>query len=126
MKTRFEFRGNGLSLLWLFIWTGFVTLITFGLFFPWASTYFMKWAAQNTYIGGRQLVFKGNGLGFFIEWLIIMILTIITLCLYTPWGVCKFYRWISDNIEYADEQFSATAQKGAVNQMDNQDTRFQR
>ena len=33
---RFDFRGTGLSCLWLFLWTWVLTLLTFGLFFPWA------------------------------------------------------------------------------------------
>jgi len=103
-KTTFEFRGSGLSLLWLFIWTTLATTFTCGLFFPWAATFFMKWAASHTYIGNRQLIFKGSGLGFFGNWLIILLLTILTLGIYTPWGICLVYRWVARNTEFIDEQ----------------------
>ena len=31
---RFDFRGTGLSCLWLFLWTWLLTFLTFGVFFP--------------------------------------------------------------------------------------------
>ena len=103
-KTKFEFCGSGLGLLWLFIWTTLATIFTFGLFFPWAATFMMQWVTENSRIGGRQLIFKGSGLGFFGNWLLIMFLSAITFCLYMPWGICRIYRWIADNLEFADEQ----------------------
>lgn len=117
-KTTFEFRGSGLSLLWLFIWTCFLTAITLGLFFPWAATYFMKWAAENTYIGGRQLIFKGSGLGFFGTWLLIYVLSIITFGIYIPWGMCRFYRWVAGNLKFADEQGLAPTPQDNIPQGD--------
>lgn len=104
MKTSFEFRGSGLSLLWLLIWTTVLTIITASLFFPWATTAMMRWVSDNTYIGQRKLIFKGSGLGFFGTWLLILILSALTLGIYIPWGICRYYRWIATNVEFADEQ----------------------
>lgn len=36
MKRDFEFDGSGFGYLWLCIWTTVLTVITCGLFFPWA------------------------------------------------------------------------------------------
>ncbi|MFZ1746742.1 MAG: DUF898 family protein [Nitrospirales bacterium] len=102
---RFDFRGTGFSCLWLFIWTWVLTVITFGLFFPWAYSAQQRWISEHTFIGNRQLVFQGTGLGFFGTWLLIMVLTIITFGLYMPWGFCRLKRWQTNNLAFADEEF---------------------
>ncbi|MCD6335065.1 MAG: DUF898 family protein [Candidatus Latescibacteria bacterium] len=99
---QFEFRGNGLSLLWLAIWTNILTALTLGLFWPWAYCVQQRWIAARTFIDGKQLVFKGTGLGIFGTWLLIMILTLITLGIYAPWGYCRILRWKTNNLYFAD------------------------
>ena len=98
----FEFRGTGLSFFWLMVWTYVLTVITFGLFWPWAYTAQQKWIAENSFIDGKQLVFKGTGLGFFGTWLVIMIFIIITFGIYTPWAFCRIKRWQFNNLFFAD------------------------
>jgi uncharacterized membrane protein YjgN (DUF898 family) len=99
---KFEFKGTGLGLLWLFIWTVFLTVITFGIFFPWAYSAQQRWIAEKTFIDGKQLCFRGTGVGFFGTWLLIVILTLITLGIYTPWGYCRLKRWQTNNLYFAD------------------------
>ena len=99
---KFEFKGRGLGFFWLWIWTSILTLITVGLFCPWAITAQLRWVAQNTYIENKQLCFKGSGTGLFANWLLVVILTIITIGIYTPWGVCRIMRWITNNTYFAD------------------------
>ena len=97
----FEFRGSGFGYIWLLLWTTVVSILTFGLFFPWAYSAQQRWIASNTYIDGRQLVFNGTGLGFFGIWLLILILSIITFGLYVPWAYCKIKRWEIENTTFA-------------------------
>lgn len=99
---RFEFKGSGLGYLWLFIWTTFLTLITFGLFFPWTVSATQRWISAHTRIDGKQLCFKGSGVGFFANWLLIIILSILTLGIYTPWGIVRLLRWVIGNTYFAD------------------------
>ena len=99
----FEFRGSGFGYIWLLLWTTVVSILTFGLFFPWAYSAQQRWIASNTYIDGRQLVFNGTGLGFFGIWLLILILSIITFGLYVPWAYCKIKRWEIENTTFAEE-----------------------
>lgn len=75
MKRDFEFDGSGFGYLWLCIWTTVLTVITCGLFFPWAYSAQQRWICSNTYVNGRQLRFEGTGFGFFFQWLLIMVLT---------------------------------------------------
>lgn len=101
---KFEFNGEGKSLLWILIWRGFLTGITLGLYYPWFVVGTYKWAAKNTYIDGKRLIFKGNGGEFFGNYLLIWILAIITLGIYLPWGYCRILRWIASNTYFADEE----------------------
>ena len=100
MQGSFEFRGSGLGYFWLLLWTGFLSAITLGLYFPWAYSAQQRWITANTYVNGRRLAFNGTGIGFFGQWLLIMILTFITLGLYAPWGYCQFKRWETNNTEF--------------------------
>lgn len=67
MKRDFEFDGSGFGYLWLCIWTTVLTVITCGLFFPWAYSAQQRWICSNTYVNGRQLRFEGTGFGFFLS-----------------------------------------------------------
>jgi len=99
----FEFKGKGLSYLWLLIWTGIITLFSLGILWPWAYSAQQRWIAQNTFIDGKQLIFKGTGMGIFGTWLLIAFLTIITLGIYAPWGYCRIKRWQTNNLYFAEE-----------------------
>lgn len=102
-QTTFEFRGSGLSCLWLFLWIGVFTIITFGLFFPWGISAQKRWQASNTFIGGRQLHFSGTGLSFLWQWVLIYVFTLITFGIYLPWAVCRIHRWVAKNTLFEDE-----------------------
>ena len=71
MNKPFVFVGSGLGYLWLLIWTTVVSIVTLGLFFPWAYSAQQRWICANTYVEGRRLRFDGTGLGFFFQWLVI-------------------------------------------------------
>jgi len=101
-KGNFEFKGTGLGFLWLYIWTCVLTLLTIGLFFPWAMSATQTWIAKNTYVDGKQCTFKGTGVGFFGNWLLILILTLITIGIYAPWGYCRVKKWIVNNTYFAE------------------------
>ncbi len=95
--TVFEFRGSGLGYIWLMVWTILLSILTGGLFFPWAYSAQLRWISSNTYLHGRPLKFVGTGLGFFFQWLLILVLTFITLGIYAPWGYCRLKRWELEN-----------------------------
>ncbi len=98
----FVFQGKGGSLLWMYIWTSLLIMITFGIYFPWAYCHWQRWRAKNTYIDGQQLVFKGTGGTLFGIWLLTWFLCLITLGIYGPWGFCRYLRWQASNTYFAD------------------------
>lgn len=97
----FEFRGTGIGYIWLLLWTTVVSILTLGLFFPWAYSALQRWIASNTFVNGRQLVFTGTGIGFFWTWLLIMILSAVTFGIFIPWGYCMLKRWETNNLDFA-------------------------
>lgn len=62
MKRDFEFDGSGFGYLWLCIWTTVLTVITCGLFFPWAYSAQQRWICSNTYVNGSSCVLKERAL----------------------------------------------------------------
>jgi len=98
----FEFRGRGLSYLWLAIWTGLLSAVTLGLLWPVAYAAQQRWIATNTFIDNKQLVFTGSGLGIFVVWLKILGLSLLTIGLYAPWGWCSIKRWQTNNLHFAE------------------------
>ena len=98
----FDFSGQGLEFAWLLIWTSIVTMITFGLFGPWAMSYTLGWIASKVKVGGRAVNFTGTGGGVFVEYLKIFILTVVTFGIYAPWGACALYRWVFDHLNFVD------------------------
>lgn len=98
----FRFEGTGFGFGWLLIWTTVLSVLTFGLYFPWAYSAQQRWICANTYVNGRRLKFVGTGMGYFFNWLIILVLTTITFGLYAPWGYCSFKRWETTNTRFDD------------------------
>ena len=43
----FEFRGSGFGYIWLLAWTLFLSVITGGLFFPWAYSAQQRWIVNH-------------------------------------------------------------------------------
>ena len=99
---KFEFNGIGGGFFWLSLWTSILSILTLGIFVPWAVATQMRWIAAHTKIDGKQLCFKGSGAGFFANWLLIIILTVITIGIYLPWGIVRYVRWIIENTYFAD------------------------
>ena len=67
MNKPFVFVGSGLGYLWLLIWTTVVSIITVGLFFPWAYSAQQRWICANTYVAtapGWGSFFNGWSLCF--------------------------------------------------------------
>ncbi len=102
MDREFRFTGGGFGYFWLMLWTMILTVVTCGLFYPWACSYTQRWICAHTFVQGRQLEFIGTGFGFFFQWLLIMLFTAITFGLYAPWGYCRLKRWKIENMRFKE------------------------
>ena len=111
----FKFKGQGLSFLWLQLWTSFLVVITAGIFFPWAYSAQQRWEARHTYVNDKRLVFKGTGAGLFGNWLLVSFLSVITLGIYSPWAYCRIMRWKANNLHIVEpEDYEQEVAEGAA------------
>jgi tetratricopeptide (TPR) repeat protein len=86
---------------------GLLTLVTFGFYFPWAFSNFLKWKAANTLVGDKPGQFTGTGGSLFFFYLIhLMILPLLTLGLYYFWALYRLYAWKEEHTKYGGEKTS--------------------
>lgn len=78
-----------------------ITILTFGLAYPWAVCLVYGWEIKHTVIEGRRLGFSGTGIGLFGSWIKWFLLTIITLGIYSFWLGIKVKEWKTRHTYFA-------------------------
>ena len=74
---------GGALMTFLINWAvAFVSIISFGLLFPFMFCWKKRWQAEHTFINGRRLVFDGTGVQLFGRFMIWFLLAIATLGIY--------------------------------------------
>ncbi|MBN2104643.1 DUF898 family protein [bacterium] len=79
MKNDFKYTGKWPELFGVLFVQGFLTMITLGIYYPWAYCNIRKWTLEHTLAEGRQLTFTGNGSELFGIILVQILLTFVTL-----------------------------------------------
>jgi len=74
-----------------------ITVLTFGICYPFAIVLLERWRSKHTYIDGRQLKFTGSAWGLFGRWLLWLLLIIVTLGIYSFWVAPRLTRWRVEN-----------------------------
>ncbi len=93
-KGNCEFNGSGRDYLALFIIHLFLlSMVTLGIYSPWAWVRLFKLRASHTIINGKEVVFNGTGLKLFGVCLLNGLFIIITLGIYFPWAICRIAKW---------------------------------
>ncbi len=90
-----QFNGGLFGLIGISLLQWLLTLITFGLAYPWAVCIKENWMANHTILDGRQVWFDGTGsqlFGNYIKW---FLLTLITLGIYGFWLNIKMKQWVT-------------------------------
>jgi uncharacterized membrane protein YjgN (DUF898 family) len=89
----FQFIGQGGSLFVLALVQGLLTMVTLGIYTPWAQVKFMQYMNQHTRVYYRERWFQGNFTGdggqYFVLNLVGLLLTQLTLGIYYPWYYAK-------------------------------------
>ena len=97
-KGNCEFNGSGREYLGLFVIHLFLlSMVTLGIYSPWAWVRLFKLRASHTVINGKEVVFIGTGLKLFGICLLNGLFIIITLGVYTPWAICRISKWKAEN-----------------------------
>lgn len=73
VQHRFAFRGEGLALFTLILKNMLLTLVTLGIYAPWAKTERRKYMWQNIEIAGHRLRYHGTGRELFIGYAKVML-----------------------------------------------------
>jgi uncharacterized membrane protein YjgN (DUF898 family) len=94
------FDGGLLSYLGWNILGFLVTILTFGICFPWALCMAYGWKINHTVINGKRLHFHGKALSLFGHWLLWILLTIITLGIYSFWLFISLEKWKVKNTTF--------------------------
>ena len=79
-----------------------ITLVTFGICYPWAVCMLYNWETKHTVIEGRRLAFDGKAIQLFGNWIKWFLLTIITFGIYGLWIPIKLKEWITNHTYFAD------------------------
>jgi len=95
------FDGGLLSLIGWSLLGYFVTIITFGICYPWALCMVYGWRINHTVIEGRRLKFTGTAIGLFGNWIKWLLLTIITFGIYGFWVNIALVKWKVKNTIFA-------------------------
>ena len=77
---------------------GFLTMITCGIAYPWASVPLLKWEYGGSVVSGDRAGYFGNGTDMFGIYIINGLLSFITCGIYYPWAICRMNRYIYSNV----------------------------
>ena len=89
------FDGGLLQLIGWKILGNILTVMSFGIAYPWAVCFIKKWEAKHTVINSRRLIFTGTGGGLFVKYIIWWLLSIVTLGIYLFFLPIKMEKWIA-------------------------------
>ena len=110
-KGNCEFKGSGSQYFaTVFIHLFLTSIITLGIYLPWAWVKLLRLKADHTAINGKKVNFSGTGSQLFMLLLVNGFLTLITLGIYGPWALCNLFNWLAKNtlIEGTPSQFAGT------------------
>ena len=99
---RFEFTGGAATFWGTQILAFFITVLTFGICYPFALVLMERWKARYSTIDGRPLVFTGSAWRLFVLWMKWLVLIFITLGIYAFWVIPRMYKWRWENLAFAD------------------------
>lgn len=77
------FDGGLASLIWNRLIAFLITVLTFGICYPWAVVMKIKWEVKHTIISGKRLYFDGTAMQLFGHWIKWWFLTVITFGIYS-------------------------------------------
>ena len=98
---RFSFDGGAATYLGTAILAILITIVTFGICYPFALVLRQRWRAKHSYIDGKQLIFTGSAWGLFGNWIKWLLLVVITFGIYLLWVGPRIQKWIWVNTDFA-------------------------
>lgn len=97
--TKFKFDGGAGTFFGTQLLAILVTIITFGIAYPYALVLIQNWKTKHTLVDGVRLRFTGTGMGLFGNWIKWLFLTVITLGIYGFWVIPRITKWVVEHTE---------------------------
>lgn len=110
---RFSFRGQVMDYLKLLMKGQMLTMLTFGLYYPYFETRKHGFMVEHSYFGDQKFHFDGHGRDLFGSYILALFLSIPTLGLYWLWFHAKKHRYFWDNTSIGYARFRSTVTGGA-------------
>ena len=101
MEEKSYFDGGLLQLIGWHILGFLITIITFGICYPWAVCMIYNWEIKHTVIDGKRLFFDGKAIQLFGNWIKSLLLCIITLGIYAFWINIAIKKWKTVHTHFA-------------------------
>lgn len=109
MKGKFQFHGNGGELFSILIVQGLLSIITLGIYIPWAMVRYYKYMTEKTTLDGKSFAFEGTGGEVFSLYFVQELLTLITAGIYAPVANLKITEYFTKNISCGKKKFEFDA-----------------
>ena len=101
MEEKSYFDGGLLQLIGWHILGFLITIITFGICYPWAVCMIYNWEIKHTVMEGKRLYFYGKAIQLFGNWIKWLLLCIITLGIYAFWINIAIKKWKTAHTHFA-------------------------
>lgn len=111
---RFSFRGQTGAFVRMFVSGALLTVITFGLYYPFFYNNMWRFLIGNTYYGTQRFEFDGTGADLFGKFLLAVVLTPLTLGLYWFWFAAHRQRYMWTRTSFAAARFRCTVTGGRL------------
>ncbi|GAA1501022.1 membrane protein [Terrabacter terrae] len=112
---RFRFDGGAGTYLGTALLGVLITVLTFGICYPYALVLNERWRAKHSYIDGQRLIFTGSAVGLFGTWIKWLALTFLTLGIYLLWVGPRIVQWKWEHTDFDPTTRLSGAQGPTIN-----------
>lgn len=81
---------------------GIITMLTFGICYPWSLCMLYSWKIKHTVVDGKRLQFNGSAIGLFGLWIKWLLLCVITVGIYSFWVFISLEKWKVKHTTFAN------------------------
>jgi len=111
---RFSFRGQTAAFVRLFVSGALLSVVTFGVYYPFFYNNMWRFLMNNTYYGTARFEYDGTGADLFGRFLLAMVLTPLTLGIYWFWFAAHRQRYMWAHTSFAASRFRCTVTGGRL------------
>lgn len=99
---QFAFDGGASTYIGTALLALLITVVSFGICYPFALVLRERWRAKHSFIDGQQMAFTGSAWALFGNWIKWFLLIIITLGIYSLWVGPRIARYKWENTGFAE------------------------